>query len=90
MHRGFPNWTYQEMVEKVVITKNMRDNLVKYGFLIREPGIINGKKIERYMLGPTALSTVSSWNSEELSKRIHNLTVFLVFLTFVLIVIAIF
>src|SRR3989344_6513487 len=22
MHRGFPNWTYQEMVEKVVITKN--------------------------------------------------------------------
>ena len=74
MYRGFPNWQYNKMVEDVIKTQKMRDELVNAKFLLRESHIFQGEERELYMLGPNALQLVSAWETEELSKRVKKLT----------------
>jgi UDP-galactopyranose mutase len=50
MYRGFPNWQYNKMVEDVIKTQKMRDELVSAKFLLKEPHTFQGKEIELYML----------------------------------------
>ena len=82
MYRGFPNFTYRGMVEEVVKIDDVRNELRKYGFLIEEKhGDGKGKSWNEYMLGPNALSLVSSWKSEELTERIKKLTIWIIGIT---------
>ena len=80
MYRGFPNWQYNKMVESVIKTQKMRDELVNAKFLVREPHVFQGQQTELYMLGPNALQLVSAWETEELSKKVRKLTFWAVIL----------
>ena len=56
MYRGFPNWRYFGMVEKVVVTEEDRNQLEKRGFLIKE----KTSEGNRYALGSNSLVLVSA------------------------------
>jgi len=81
MYRGFPNWQFKKMVEDVVITEEMRRQLIDAKFLLKEQYTINGQKQDVYMLGPNALPLVSAWETEELTKSIIKLTWVIIALT---------
>lgn len=75
MYRGFPNFVYKGMVEKVIIMDNVRDKLEEANFLIKEKHADGkGNSWDEYMLGPNALMLVSTWKSEELNQNIEWLT----------------
>ncbi len=69
MYRGFPNWRYREMLEKVVVTENDRKQLVKHGFLLEEK-----TQTKQYSLGPNGLLLVNSWKVEEMTNKMLGLT----------------
>lgn len=81
MYKGFPNWFYREMVESVVKTEEMREELIKQGVLFRTK--MDGKFF--YSLGPNGLGLVSSWKNEELTSKMIKLTFVIAVLTVVLI-----
>ena len=85
MYDGFPNYRYFGMVEDVIKSEKDRKRLIKHGFLIKE----KTNKGEHYSLGPNALSLVSSWKTEELTKNVRKLTWLLVVLTASLLALAI-
>jgi len=81
MYRGFPNWRYHGMVEKIIKTEEDRKQLIDQGYLIREPNL--GKYT--YGLGANALLLVNAWKMEqgskltaELTKGIYTFTIFLI------------
>lgn len=74
MYRGFPNWQFRKMVEDVVVTDEMRKQLIDVKYLIKEQHVVNGQKSDVYMLGPNALTLVSAWETEELTRSIKKLT----------------
>ena len=76
MYRGFPNWRYLGIVEKVIKTEKDRKQLIKHGFLIKE----KTDKGEQFSLGPNALLLVNSWKTEALTKRIYWLTIIMILL----------
>ena len=73
MYRGFPNWQFRKMVEDVVVTKEMRDQLIDAKFLVKEQHVVDRQKYDVYMLGPNALTLVSAWETEELTRSIKKL-----------------
>lgn len=76
MYRGFPNFEYKGMVEKVITTEKMREELKKSGFLIEESFVgKDGKSYPMYMLGASALPLVSAWETEDLTRKIKTLTI---------------
>ncbi|MBS3087187.1 hypothetical protein J4226_01190 [Candidatus Pacearchaeota archaeon] len=86
LHQGFPRYLYSDRLEQVVPTQEVRDNLIKHGFLLKciPTQDKNGTK-HPYMLGPNSLSLISSWNTEDLSKRTLQLSKDTKFLTKVVI-----
>jgi hypothetical protein len=83
MFRGFPNWQYKGMVEQVIVTENMRNELIKSGYLIKEEHRKDNQDFNIYMLGPNALPLVSAWETEELTKKIKGLTIAVITLTII-------
>ena len=76
MYKRFPNSEYSGIVEQIVKTEKMREELEKSGFLIKEVyRDKEGKEKNMYMLGASALSLVSAWKTEELTKIIKTLTI---------------
>ena len=74
MYRGFPNWQFKQMVEQVVVTEEMRKQLIDAKILSKEQYFVDARKQEVYMLGPNALALVSAWGTEELTGSIRRLT----------------
>jgi len=74
MYRGFPNWRYHGMVERVIVSKDDRNKLVEHGYL-REERV--NDKID-YCLAPNALLLVNAWNMEKLTKWVIALTIILI------------
>ena len=90
MYRGYPNWEYHGLVEKVVIMEEARNELIKSGVLIKAiPTISNGKEVDHWMIGPNALSLVSSWKTEELANKTFELNKKITKLTKVMVGVAI-
>jgi len=81
MYRGFPNWQFRKMVESVIVTDEMRKALIDAKFLMKEEYVADGNKCDVYMLGPNALSLVSAWETEDLTKSIRKLTWAVIVLT---------
>ncbi|MFH1365040.1 MAG: hypothetical protein ABIH28_00455 [archaeon] len=81
MYRGFPNWQFRKMVEEVIVTDEMRNALIDAKFLMKEEHVADGKKYDVYMLGPNALSLVSTWETEDLTKSIRKLTLAVIIMT---------
>ena len=87
MYKGFPNTTvHEDEVKKVIITEELRTALVDHGFFIKELYSEEGREYCRYALGPSSLNLIIAWKSEELSKSILKMNVFLVVLTTLLVV----
>ena len=85
MHRGFPNYIFSG-VESMIITEDIRNNLIQNGFLIKEVNRdMDGKQHPGYMLGPNSLTLVSSWMNEKIARQVRNLNIILIALTLVLI-----
>jgi len=83
LYREFPTGRLsEEIVHKILVTEEDRNFLVKHGFLLKEEVISNGKRRKYYNLGPNALQLISSW-------KIEKLTVWLTFLTIIVVVITI-
>ncbi len=88
MFLGYPSWGYMGMIEKIINRKEL--HVLEY---LKEDGIIKElpKKFQTegqpimYRLGANALPLVSAWKTEELTKSIHSLTVWLIILTVILI-----
>lgn len=74
MYEGFPNIQFRKKVEDVVVTDEMRKQLIDAKYLVREPYVMNGQESYFYMIGPNALALVSAWETEELTKSIKKLT----------------
>ena len=76
MYRGFPNFQYSNEVEKIIVMEEVRDELIKHGFLIKMTPIVNknGEKLP-YMLGPNSLSLVSAWKTEKLTRWVIVLSI---------------
>jgi hypothetical protein len=70
MYRGFPRWYYVGMIEPFIPLATDRENFVRLGFLIQKE--VDGKTV--YGLGPNALSIVSAWETEHLTRQMHWLT----------------
>ena len=77
MFRGYPNWRYFGMVEQVIKSPPDITRLLTEGFLIKE------QSIDRtyYVLGPNSLPLISVWKTEELTKSILILTLFIAGIT---------
>lgn len=77
MFRGFPNWRYRGMVEKVIVAEKDRELLIKHGYLDKE-------KIDdnwHYFLGPNALPLISAWKTEQVNEEMRKQNKYLLSLT---------
>ncbi|MFW5982930.1 MAG: hypothetical protein ACOCQ4_00365 [bacterium] len=82
LYERFPNGQLSEdIVNRIVVTENQRKELVKNSYLFRETTSNCDERKYSYSLGPNSLSLVSTWKTEELTKKIHNLTWVIVGLT---------
>lgn len=88
MHKGYPKWSYDAEYVEREIPKFQIKILRKEGYLIYLEDTENKEK-KYYMLGHSALSLVSSWKTENMTKSVRTLTWVLVVLTFVLIILTI-
>ena len=82
MYKGFPNFEYRGMVEKIITTEKVREELEKAKFLIKEEfADREGNLYNMYMLGPSALPLISAWKTEDLTKKIKTLTIWILVIT---------
>jgi len=82
LYETFPNGALiEDEVRKIIVAEQVRDSLEESHFLIKELTMNNGKKEYRYSLGPSSLALVSSWKSERLTKKIKELTYWMIGLT---------
>lgn len=83
MHRGYPNYlfTKQFIFEKISSSRHIVRKLMDHG-------IIDNNE-QNFMLGPTGISLVSSWNAEDSAKQTKILTRVICALTFGLLAYAI-
>jgi len=72
MFRGYPNYRYFGMVEQVIKSQSDIKRLIDGRFLVKEQ-TSNGVY---YGLGPNSLPLVSVWKTEDLTKQILILTLF--------------
>jgi len=81
MHRGYPNWIYDAEGVKKLISDFQLSDLTKNNYLVKISRVHQGKTKEYYMLGPNALTLVSSWKNERLSNTMENFTYTIVVFT---------
>ena len=74
--RGFPRWEYHD-IDKKFVDSQFKILLREKFFLEMDPVISDGTKHRNFILGPPLLSLISSWETEELSRKIHSLTKYL-------------
>jgi hypothetical protein len=87
MYKYFPKGRISEdVVHRIIVTNNDRKLLLKYGFLIVEESIVNGKRKKYYNIGPNVLQLIISWKIEKLTYLLVILTVLLVFLSITLLI----
>ncbi len=80
----FPNGSKSKNVlDRVIVTDNVKNSLVENGFLIEQAvAEREGEDKVWYTLGPQGVLLVNSWNVEELTQKMTNLTYFMAILTF--------
>ena len=88
MLRGYPNYVYYGLVEKV-INKSVIKDLLKNKFLTKGKTILEGKEVPGYSLGVNALPIVSAWETEELTRKIKWLTIIVIAIAIISVVIQI-
>jgi len=89
LYKYFPNGQIiEDEIKKVIISEKMRNQLINNSFLIKESIILEGKEKFYYSLGPNSLTLVSSWETEELTKKMKNLTYWIIVLTGISILLA--
>ena len=82
MHKGFPRYVFHGVVEEVIDSQNVINNLVESKFFRRGKfKTKEGKILDGYSLDVGALPLVSAWKLETLTGWLIALTVFLVLLT---------
>jgi hypothetical protein len=89
LYENFPNGeSIEENLKKIIRKGDLIEHLVNSNFLIKNK-CTRDKKIENwYSLGSSALHLVSTWKTEELTKKIIRLTHILIVLTVISIFLA--
>lgn len=86
--KNFPNGLIQKKINETIVKGDVRDHLVKHGFLYKEEFVWNGKKVEYFGLGANGLSLISAWETETLTRSAVGIAVVALLVSIVLLVIS--
>jgi len=83
LYQGSPNLALcEEEIKKILGTEAQIDQLVKGGYLIKEPHAKGGRTVYYYMLGANLLNLVANLRAEKLNTILVKLNAILLVLTF--------
>jgi len=84
----FPNSTYEEKeIKKIIITQEVRDQLVKQGFLYKEAYRKGEDEGNWYGLGGNGIALVTAWETQKQNYRFNLILIFLTALLTILTVV---